>query len=68
MSPATAGRAAGNIARFGVPEQAEFPHAQPRTADSLVATIATRAGVLPVGTGHTDQRAVEVRDQQPRHR
>jgi SAM-dependent methyltransferase len=28
------------------PEQAEFPHGQPRTADSLVATLATRAGVL----------------------
>ncbi|QLE70265.1 class I SAM-dependent methyltransferase [Streptomyces rectiverticillatus] len=33
-------------ARFGSPEQTEFPHGQPRTADSLVATIATRAGVL----------------------
>ncbi|PXX71429.1 methyltransferase family protein [Nocardia tenerifensis] len=33
-------------ARFGSPEQAEFPHAQRRTADSLVATLATRAGVL----------------------
>ena len=34
------------VARFGPPEQAEFPHGQRRTADSLVATIATRAGVL----------------------
>ncbi|PSL51943.1 methyltransferase family protein [Saccharothrix carnea] len=33
-------------ARFGSPEQAEFPHSQRRTADSLVATIATRAGML----------------------
>jgi SAM-dependent methyltransferase len=32
--------------RFDSPEQAEFPHAQRRTADSLVATLATRAGVL----------------------
>jgi SAM-dependent methyltransferase len=31
---------------FDSPEQAEFPHGQPRTADSLVATLATRAGVL----------------------
>ena len=31
---------------FGSPEQAEFPHGQRRTADSLVATIATRAGML----------------------
>lgn len=30
----------------GTPEQAEFPHAQRRTADSLVATLATRAGML----------------------
>jgi hypothetical protein len=33
-------------ARFGSPEQAEFPHGQARTADSLVATLATRAGML----------------------
>ncbi|MCX4831030.1 class I SAM-dependent methyltransferase [Streptomyces sp. NBC_01016] len=32
--------------RFGSPEQAEFPHGQRRTADSLVQTLATRAGVL----------------------
>lgn len=37
---------AGLAARFGAPEQAEFPHGQRRTADSLVATIATRAGML----------------------
>ncbi len=36
----------GLVARFGPPEQAEFPHGQRRTADSLVAAIATRAGVL----------------------
>jgi SAM-dependent methyltransferase len=30
----------------GAPEQAEFPHGQRRTADSLVATLATRAGLL----------------------
>jgi len=34
------------IARFGSPEQAEFPHGQRRTADSLVATLATRAGMV----------------------
>ncbi|MFE5737008.1 class I SAM-dependent methyltransferase [Streptomyces celluloflavus] len=33
-------------ALFGAPEQAEFPHGQRRTADSLVATLATRAGML----------------------
>jgi SAM-dependent methyltransferase len=34
------------IAAFGSPEQTEFAHGQRRTADSLVATIATRAGLL----------------------
>jgi SAM-dependent methyltransferase len=36
----------GRAARFGSPEQAEFPHGQGRAAESLVATIATRAGML----------------------
>jgi len=36
----------GLVARFGSPEQAEFPHGQRRTADSLAATLATRAGML----------------------
>ncbi|MFE9576985.1 class I SAM-dependent methyltransferase [Nocardia sp. NPDC006044] len=36
----------GAAARFGSPEQAEFAHGQVRTADSLVATLATRAGML----------------------
>jgi SAM-dependent methyltransferase len=36
----------GSIGRFGFPEQAEFPHGQRRTADSLVATFATKAGML----------------------
>jgi SAM-dependent methyltransferase len=36
----------GQDVRFGSPEQAEFPHGQRRTADSLVATLGTRAGVL----------------------
>ncbi|WP_284743155.1 class I SAM-dependent methyltransferase [Amycolatopsis sp. RTGN1] len=33
-------------AGFGSAERAEFPHGQRRTADSLVATLATRAGML----------------------
>lgn len=41
---ATAG--AVPASRFGVPDRAEFPHGQRRTADSLVAALATRAGVL----------------------
>jgi SAM-dependent methyltransferase len=36
----------GVVAQFGSPQQAEFPHGQRRTADSLVATLATRAGLL----------------------
>ncbi|MFB7608516.1 class I SAM-dependent methyltransferase [Streptomyces gardneri] len=36
----------GVAALFGSPKQAEFPHGQRRTADSLVATLATRAGML----------------------
>jgi len=36
----------GSIAQFGSPEQAEFPHGQRRIADSLVATLATKAGML----------------------
>ncbi len=36
----------GSPGRFGSPEQAEFPHGQRRTADSLLATLATRAGML----------------------
>ena len=36
----------GGDARFGSPEQEMFPHEQVRTADSLVATLATRAGLL----------------------
>jgi SAM-dependent methyltransferase len=36
----------GSPARFGAAEQAGFPHGQQRTADSLVDTLATRAGLL----------------------
>ncbi|SED89787.1 class I SAM-dependent methyltransferase [Streptomyces sp. TLI_105] len=36
----------GEAARFGSPEQVAFPHGQRRTAESLAATLATRAGVL----------------------
>jgi SAM-dependent methyltransferase len=36
----------GSLPRFGSPEQADFPHGQLRTADSLVATFATKAGML----------------------
>ena len=35
-----------SIAQFGSPEQAEFSHGQRGTADSLIATFATKAGIL----------------------
>jgi hypothetical protein len=36
----------GLVAQFGSLEQAEFPHGHRRTGDSLVKTLATRAGML----------------------
>jgi SAM-dependent methyltransferase len=36
----------GGVARFGSMEQAEFAHGQRRTADTLAAALATRAGML----------------------
>jgi hypothetical protein len=36
----------GEVVRFGSAEQAEFSHGQRRTADSLIATLATRAGMV----------------------
>jgi SAM-dependent methyltransferase len=36
----------GPVSLFGSPQQAEFPHGQRRTADTLVATLATKAGML----------------------
>jgi SAM-dependent methyltransferase len=36
----------GLVAHFGSPEQAEFQHGQRRNAESLVATLGTRAGML----------------------
>ncbi len=36
----------GSTFRFGSPEHAEFRHGQRRTADSLVATLATKAGMI----------------------
>jgi len=40
------GQNIGQVAQFGSPVQAEFPHGQRRTAESLVATLTTRAGML----------------------
>jgi SAM-dependent methyltransferase len=49
-------------ARFGFAEQAEFPHAQRRTADSLVATLATRAGMLVLPEQEREDRLHRIRD------
>lgn len=50
---------AGSPVRFDVPEQAEFAHGQQRTAQSLVATLATRAGMLVMAD--TERAAVLAR-------
>jgi hypothetical protein len=46
---------------FNSPEQAEFPHGQLRTADSLVATLATRAGVLVMPEAERDDLLARIR-------
>jgi SAM-dependent methyltransferase len=51
----------GAVARFGSPEQAEFPHGQRRTADSLVAALATRAGVLVMPEQERDATLARIR-------
>ncbi|MFJ4188344.1 class I SAM-dependent methyltransferase [Kitasatospora sp. NPDC089509] len=49
-------------ARFGSPEQELFPHGQLRTADSLVATLATRAGMLVMPDGEREAALRRIRD------
>ncbi|WFE40348.1 class I SAM-dependent methyltransferase [Micromonospora sp. WMMD998] len=51
----------GQAARFDTPEQAEFPHGQRRTADSLVATLATRAGMLVMPAGERQRTLGRIR-------
>ncbi|GGO09949.1 type 11 methyltransferase [Micromonospora parathelypteridis] len=51
----------GLVARFGAREQAEFPHGQRRTADSLVATLATRAGMLVMADSDREAALGEIR-------
>ncbi|MEU5868882.1 MULTISPECIES: class I SAM-dependent methyltransferase [unclassified Nonomuraea] len=51
----------GAPARFGSPEQAEFPHGQRRTADSLVETLATRAGMLVMPEQERTARLARIR-------
>ena len=47
--------------RFGAPEQSEFRHGQRRTADSLCATLATRAGMLVMPEAARRTRLREIR-------
>jgi SAM-dependent methyltransferase len=49
------------VGGFGPPEQAEFPHGQRRTADSLVATLATRAGMLVMPDGEREATLGRIR-------
>jgi SAM-dependent methyltransferase len=51
----------GVAARFGSPELAEFPHRQRRTADSLVATLATKAGMLVMPGQEREARLGRIR-------
>lgn len=51
----------GQVTRFGSPKQAEFPHGQRRTADSLVATLATRAGMLVMPEQERDDALRRIR-------
>jgi SAM-dependent methyltransferase len=51
----------GSAAKFGSPEQAEFRHGQRRTADSLVATFATKAGMLLMQEREREATLVRIR-------
>jgi len=52
----------GLAAQFGLPEQREFAHGQHRTADSLVAALATRAGMLVMPEQERETTLARVRD------
>ncbi len=52
---------AGETPRFGSPEQIEFQHGQVRTADSLVATLATKAGMLVMADHERDATLTRIR-------
>lgn len=51
----------GDVAQFGSPEQAQFPHGQRRTADTLVHTLATRAGMLVMPEQERQERLSQIR-------
>ncbi len=49
-------------AHFGAAEQAEFANGQQRTADSLVATFGTKAGILVMSETDRGSRLTKMRD------
>jgi SAM-dependent methyltransferase len=51
-----------SVALFGSAEQAEFEHGQRRTADSLIATLATRAGMLVMPEPERERTLGRIRD------
>lgn len=51
----------GSVTGFGSPARAEFPHGQRRTADSLVATLATKAGVLVMAEQEREETLARIR-------
>lgn len=53
--------AVADRARFGSPEQRAFPHGQDRTADTLTATLGTRAGMLVMPENERSTRLGEIR-------
>lgn len=68
LAPAVSARQRLNVSRppmaaqFGAPEQDEFPHGQRRTAESLVATFATKAGVLLMAEPDREATLGRIRD------
>jgi SAM-dependent methyltransferase len=52
----------GQVSPFGSAEQAEFPHEQRPTADSLVAKIATHAGLLIMPEHEREATLGQIRD------
>jgi SAM-dependent methyltransferase len=51
----------GQVSRFGLSEQAMFPHPQRHTVDSLVAKIATHAGLLVMSEQERDATLGRIR-------
>ena len=51
----------GHDALFGAAEQEEFAHGQQRTADSLIATLSTRAGMVLMPDAKREARCAAIR-------